>query len=65
MRIMRLREVMTTTGLPRSTIYRFITNGTFPKPVSLGERCTGWVEEEVLDWVLTKIDERDSDLSVA
>ncbi|WP_440465697.1 AlpA family transcriptional regulator [Pseudomonas sp. YH-1] len=65
MRIMRLREVMTTTGLPRSTIYRFIANGTFPKPVSLGERCTGWVEEEVLDWVLTKIDERDSDLSVA
>ena len=58
MRIIRLREVMATTGLARSTVYKYISEGAFPKPVSLGERCVGWVEEEVHDWVMEKIEER-------
>ncbi|HFH3921558.1 helix-turn-helix transcriptional regulator [Pseudomonas aeruginosa] len=58
MRIMRLQEVMATTGLARSTIYKFISEGTFPKPVPLGGRSVGWVEEEVQDWVLERIEER-------
>ncbi|HCH0517576.1 TPA: AlpA family phage regulatory protein, partial [Pseudomonas aeruginosa] len=37
MRIIRLREVMATTGLARSTVYKYISEGAFPKPVSLGE----------------------------
>lgn len=60
MRIMRLQEVMSTTGLARSTIYKFIANEKFPKPVSLGGRSAGWVAEEVDDWVLERIEERDA-----
>ncbi|MBA1300145.1 AlpA family transcriptional regulator [Pseudomonas carnis] len=59
MRIVRLKEVMDSTGLARSTIYKYIGEGTFPKPVSLGERCVGWVESEVHDWILARIEERD------
>ncbi|TWR54674.1 AlpA family phage regulatory protein [Pseudomonas marginalis] len=29
------------TGLGRSTIYKYIAEGAFPKPVSLGERSVG------------------------
>lgn len=65
MRIIRLREVMATTGLARSTVYKYISEGLFPKPVSLGERCVGWVEEEVQDWVMEKIEERDAALRAA
>ncbi|ENC9776988.1 AlpA family transcriptional regulator [Pseudomonas aeruginosa] len=65
MRIIRLREVMATTGFARSTIYKYISEGAFPKPVSLGERCVGWVEEEVHDWVMEKIEERDAALRAA
>jgi len=36
MRIMRLKEVIDTTGLARSTIYKYIADGIFPKPVNLG-----------------------------
>lgn len=36
MRIIRLQEVMATTGLARSTIYKLISESTFPKPVPLG-----------------------------
>ena len=41
MRIIRLKEVIDSTGLARSTIYKYIAEGTFPKPVSLGDRCFG------------------------
>ncbi|MFL9810349.1 MAG: AlpA family transcriptional regulator [Pseudomonas sp.] len=59
MRIMRLKEVIDSTGLARSTIYKHIGESTFPKPVSLGDRCVGWVDSEVHDWILARIEERD------
>ncbi|MFG0822807.1 helix-turn-helix transcriptional regulator [Pseudomonas sp. GLN_3] len=59
MRIIRLKEVIDSTGLARSTIYKYIGENTFPKPVSLGDRCVGWVESEVHDWILARIEERD------
>lgn len=59
MRIIRLKEVIDSTGLARSTIYKHISEGTFPKPVSLGDRCVGWVDSEVHDWILARIEERD------
>lgn len=59
MRIIRLKDVIDSTGLARSTIYKYITEGTFPKPVSLGERCVGWVEVEIHDWILARIEARD------
>lgn len=59
MRIIRLKEVIDSTGLARSTIYKYIAEGTFPKPVSLGDRCVGWVDSEVHDWILARIEERD------
>jgi prophage regulatory protein len=59
MRIIRLKEVIDSTGLARSTIYKYIGEGTFPKPVSLGDRSVGWVDTEVHDWILARIEERD------
>lgn len=58
-RIIRLKDVIDSTGLGRSTVYKYISEGTFPKPVSLGDRCVGWVEGEVRDWILARIKERD------
>jgi prophage regulatory protein len=59
MRIIRLKDVMNSTGLARSTIYKYIDEGTFPKSVSLGDRSVGWVEGEVHDWILARIEARD------
>lgn len=58
MKIIRLKQVMETTGLARSTIYKYIAAGTFPKPVPLGSKSVGWVDEEVQEWVLARIEER-------
>ncbi|HEX4988427.1 MAG TPA: AlpA family phage regulatory protein [Candidatus Binatia bacterium] len=43
----RLPDVKRSAGLLRSTINLRITQGTFPKPVSLGGRAVGWLEAEV------------------
>lgn len=59
MRIIRLKEVIDCTGLGRSTIYKYIAEGTFPKPVSLGDRSVAWVESEIHDWILARIEARD------
>ncbi len=58
-RIIRLKEVLHLTGLARSTVYKYISEEKFPKPVPLGARVVGWVEEEVEEWVLARIEERD------
>jgi prophage regulatory protein len=46
-KILRLPNVLDRTGLSRSTVYQRVTEGRFPRPVSLGARAVGWVETEV------------------
>ncbi|MEL7306578.1 MAG: AlpA family phage regulatory protein, partial [Pseudomonadota bacterium] len=36
----------------------FISEGTFPKQVSLGAKSVAWVESEVDDWIMERIGER-------
>jgi len=50
-RILRIRTVLARTGLSRSTLYRKIQNGTFPKQVQISIRCAGWRESEVNAWM--------------
>ena len=45
--ILRLPAVRALCGYSRSTIYLRITQGLWPKPVSLGPRSVGWPETEV------------------
>lgn len=54
--ILRLPAVKTRTGLSRSTIYLRVSQGTFPKPVSLGARAVGWVESEIQEWLQRHIE---------
>ncbi|MFZ3191995.1 MAG: AlpA family transcriptional regulator [Moraxellaceae bacterium] len=59
MKIMRLAQVMECTALGRSTIYKLVAAGAFPKPVSLGDRRVGWVSTEIEDWIFERMAERD------
>ena len=45
--ILRRKQVQAETGYSRSTIYLRITQGLWPKPVSLGARAVGWPAGEV------------------
>ena len=54
-RILRLPEVVARTGLSRSSIYLRVSQNNFPKPVSLGGRSVGWVEEQLEQWLEQQI----------
>lgn len=53
-RILRLPEVMTRTGLSRSTIYAYMGVKSFPKSIALGVRSVGWLESDIDAWIEQK-----------
>ena len=54
-KILRLPEVLGRTGLSRSSIYLRVSEDRFPKPIPLGGRSVGWVEEQVEHWLASQI----------
>jgi len=58
--ILRRKQVEKKTGLSRSTIYLRIHEGTFPRPINLGARAVGWLENEIETWLAERMEIRDS-----
>ena len=69
-RFIRLPEVLSRTGYGRTSIYRKMEDGSFPRSVKLGDpiedtnafdcRAVAWIEDEVEQWIESRIEERDS-----
>ena len=69
-KLIRFPEVMSRTGYGRTSIYRKMEDGSFPKSLKLGgppkdpnefdSRAVAWIEDEVDQWVEDRIDERHS-----
>ena len=49
--ILRLPAVLDRTGLSRSTLYRKIDQGTFPRQIKISERCAGWRSSTIDAWL--------------
>ena len=50
-RILRLKAVLERTGMSRSTVYRRVEDGSFPRQIQLGPRTTGWRESAIARWI--------------
>ncbi|MBX9898009.1 MAG: AlpA family phage regulatory protein [Qipengyuania sp.] len=50
-RFLRLSAVLAQTGLSRTTLYRKVRLGTFPRQIKISERCSGWRESSVCKWL--------------
>ena len=50
-KILRLPAVCEVTGLGRSTIYKKLSERSFPQPVRLGTRAVGWKTRDVVAWL--------------
>lgn len=55
--ILRLPEVKKRTGLSRSSIYLRIAAGDFPASISLGGRAVGWLEQDIDEWIVERIEQ--------
>ena len=51
----RLPQVKEITSLSKSSIYRLMEDGDFPRQVSLGSRSVVWVKSQVEDWCIQKV----------
>ena len=50
-KIIRRKDVETMIGLSRSTIYKLMSQGTFPNAIRLGPRAVGWRLSDIEDWI--------------
>ncbi|WP_082554714.1 helix-turn-helix transcriptional regulator [Caulobacter sp. Root1455] len=50
-RILRIRTVLLRTGLSRSTLYRKIGEGSFPRQVPISVHGAGWRESAINRWI--------------
>lgn len=53
--ILRLPSIKIRSGLGRSTIYAYVSQGLWTKPVSLGARAVGWPDFECDLLVMARI----------
>ena len=54
-RLIRLKEVQHRVGLGRSTIYRWMAEDKFPKPVQLGGYAVAWAEADIDKWISSRV----------
>lgn len=63
-RMLKISEVISRTGLSRSTIYNKIDcksagyDSTFPKQAKLGARAVAWDEGEIEHWIQSQLSAR-------
>ena len=55
MRFIRADELIAKVRLSRPTIWRFGKSGRFPKRRLLGRKSVAWVEEEVEEWMASRV----------
>ena len=59
MRILSKRQLKELVLYSPQHVARLEKAGTFPKRIQLGPNRVGWVEEEVLNWLQTRLDRRE------
>ena len=55
-RLLRRCEVEAITGMSRSSIYRLMQNGEFPRPVRVGPAAVRWRESDIKAWLESRPD---------
>ena len=55
--LIRNREVRSRVGFSNTTLYEKIKEGTFPKPIRIGDRMVAWDSEAIDLWIEEKIGE--------
>ena len=54
MKAIKLAQVKELTAFSSATIYRLIKQGEFPKQIKLAKRSSGWLQEEIYNWLEEK-----------
>jgi prophage regulatory protein len=58
-RIIRKKQLADFVGLRRTAVDDAIKRGDFPRPIKIGPRAVGWLEEDIAQWQHGLIAKRD------
>jgi len=50
-RVLRTPEVLEIVGVSSTTLWRWVSAGTFPASRQIGPNVVGWLESEVEEWI--------------
>ena len=50
-RFIRQKNLILMIGFSAATLWRKVKNGSFPKPIKLGEKMTAWRIEDITQWM--------------
>ena len=56
MQFIRIRQVLEMIGVSRTTLWRMVQAGTFPRPVCITERNRGYARDTVEAWMKSRTD---------
>ena len=59
-KILKSPKVQELTTFSRSTIYRLMSEGKFPKQIKLSKHSVGWLESEISEYIESRINNRNN-----
>ena len=54
-RFLRLHHVKERLGISSSSIWAWVKQGKFPKPIKLSKNTTAWIESDIEEWSQLRI----------
>lgn len=60
-KFLRIDDVMSLTGLAKSTVWLWVKENKLPKPIKLSPRVTVWKLTEIEEWLTNKTKEFKND----
>ena len=60
-KVLKVKQVAEEINVSVQQIYKLVSKGTFPKPIKLGERGSGWLISEIDVWLQSRVDLRDEE----
>ncbi|WLE60308.1 AlpA family transcriptional regulator [Burkholderia plantarii] len=64
MNVLRIAHVAEKVGLGKSTLYRMIAAGEFPKPIKITSDCNGWLDEDIDQWLAERAGRHQAALAI-
>ena len=53
--ILRRKQVQARTGLSRTTVYRLMKSGQFPRSIKITDKAVGWLQSDIDSFIASKI----------
>ena len=62
-KVLKVKEVAIEISISVPQVYRLVKLGKFPGPIKLSERGSGWLTTEIDEWLQSRVDARDEEVS--